>query len=421
MASQVTAKQFSPLPMDSLHKMHQQQYEGLLKRMYMPFVRGPENRHLFPSFGNKYSGAFLKSSPIIPPEDKSYLLAPHRDDVSVINPCSGFLSPRAVAEIKAYQQIPYGENIEIQTSDKDVQSQQGTPVPHWTGQITKRRSSLLLEDVSQDQQWNTRAVPDISFRAKIGGRTSPVKVIPGPPRKTEYFSSHLFAFHLDPEIKSKDSSSEACRDEKARKYMYTSTTQRGYEEVPWDRILLPKIRPPDSVLELKGDCVSQNFAMKRYEPAAEISQVVGDLWNRFQRRSFILPHRPVNFVSSSSRTQQLPLYTGCAGAENVDDLDNQNVDVIIRSRVRSAKPHYVKSSYKPNTFGYTGKVHWSATQPVHSNLPPISPSVMSQMYGVIATHGQPSEFPHWGPLSQIITPTEPQNSFNKKEKDRITT
>ncbi|KAH0627136.1 hypothetical protein JD844_002553 [Phrynosoma platyrhinos] len=228
MASQVTAKQFSPLPTDSPHKMHQQQYEGLLKRMYMPFVRGPENRHLFPSFCNKYSSAFLKSSPFIPPEDKSYLLAPHREDVSVINPCSGFLSPRAGAEVKAYQQIPYGENIEIQRSDKDVQPQQGTPASHWRDHIAKRRPSLLLEDVTQDLQWNTRAVPDISFRAKIGGRTSPLKVIPGPRKMTECFSSPLFAFQMDTEVKPKDPS-DAYRDEKAWKYMYTSTTQRLLE------------------------------------------------------------------------------------------------------------------------------------------------------------------------------------------------
>lgn len=34
-----------------------------------------------------------------------------------------------------------------------------------------------------------------------------------------------------------------------------------------------------------------------------------------------------------------------------------------------------------NTSGYTGKVHWSATQPANSNLPPTSPSTISRMRG----------------------------------------
>ncbi|XP_061446408.1 protein SPMIP7 [Rhineura floridana] len=420
MASQVTTRQFSHLnpPIDSLHKMHQKQHENLLKRMYMPFVRGPKDRHYFSSFHSKYSNAFLKSNPFIPPEDKSYPLAPHRDDLPVINLCSGFMSPGARSE--ADQQIMYNKTIDPLGNGRDRQPPQWAPIPHRTAQIADKRLSLLLKEVNQDQRWSSRLVPDVSVRSKIGGWTSPVKVIPAPPQTKEYFSPHTFAFHVDPDTESSEPSSEACRDEKAQKYMYTSTTQSTYEEVPWDRILPPKVKPPDSAAELMADNISHCFTMKQYEPPAEIGQVVGGLWDRFQRRSFTTPHRPINFVSPSSRTQHLPLYTGCVGAENTDDLDNPNVDVITHSNVRIAKPRYVKSSYSPNTFGYTGKVHWSATQPVNSNLPPTSPSIISRMYRYMAKHGQPSEFPHLGPLSQILTPTEPQNSFNKKEKERVT-
>nr|XP_060639308.1 protein SPMIP7 [Anolis sagrei ordinatus] len=423
MASHVTTRHFSPfnhsnLHSDSLHKMPQHQYERLLQKMYMPFVRGPEDRHLFPSFIEKCSSSFLKSNPFIPPEDESYILAPHREDEPVISSFSGLLSPAAEAE--ADQQIPSRKYIELQSSGKDVQPPQETCIPHQRDRITKRRTSFLLENISQNQRWNSRAVPDISLRAKIGGSTSPRKAIPVQPKTKDSFSSHRFAFCVDPDVKLKDPSSETCRDEKARKYMYTSTTQRGYEDIPWDLILLPKIKPPGSVQELRDDGVSQNAALKRYEPTEEISQVVGDLWGRFQKRPFIVPHRPIDFVSPSSRTQQLPLYTGCVGAENVEDLDNPYVEVRMHSRVRCAKPRYVKSSYNPNTFGYAGKVHWLATQPANSNLPPTSPSAVSRMYGILATHGQPTEFPHLGPLSQIITPIQPQNSFNNKQKERIT-
>nr|XP_020661897.1 uncharacterized protein C7orf72 homolog [Pogona vitticeps] len=422
MVSQVTAVQFSPpkhvhQPIDSLHKMHRKQHESLLKRMYMPFVRGPEDRHSFVSFCDKYSNAFLKTNPFLPPEDKKYPLAPHRDDVPIINPCSGSVSPGASAE--ADQQIPYRKIVESWGDGRDVQPQHGEPVPHYRTQTANRRPSLLLERGKQNQQWNSRAVPDVCLRARIGGWTSPVKVIPAPPKIKECFSPHTFVFSVDSDVKSNDPCSEPSRDERARKYMYTSTTQRSYEEFPWDKILPPKVPPPESTLEPKADSVSQCFAMKRYEPVAEISQVVGGLWDRFQRRSFTSPHKPINFVSPSSRTEHLPLYTGFVGAENVEDLDNPNVDVIIHSKVRRGKPHYTKTSYSPNTFGYTGKVHWSTTQPVNSNLPPTSPAIISRMYGQLAKHGQPTEFPHRGPLSQIVTCIEPQNAFNKKEKERV--
>ncbi|XP_066487417.1 protein SPMIP7 [Tiliqua scincoides] len=416
MASQVTARQFIPLkylnpPTDPLHKMNRRQHEGLLKRMYMPFVRGPEDKHYFISFQDKHSNAFLKCNPSVSPEDKSYPLVPHRNDVPVINTFTGLLSPGAAAEVR------YHKTSEPLRHGQDEQQPQGIPDQSESAQIAYIRPSLL-DQQSQNRRWNSRAVPDVHYRARIGGWTSPVKVTPAPHQVKECFSPHTFVFNVDPAIKSSDPS-EASRDEKARKYMYTSTTQRAYEEIPWDRMLPPKAQPPDSTLERKADEVTQSNTLKQYEPVPEISQVVGGLWDRFQKRSFTAPLKPITFVSPYSRTQHIPLYTGRVGAENVDDIDNPYVDLITHGKVQTTKPHYVQSSYKPNTFGYTGKVHWSATQPANSNLPPTSPSIISQMHGYMAKHGQPTEFPHLGPLSQLLTPTEPQNSFNKKEKERI--
>ncbi|XP_070583271.1 protein SPMIP7 isoform X2 [Erythrolamprus reginae] len=349
MASQDTARHFHPLsylsPVDSPHKMHVNQHKDLLKRMYIPFVRGPEDRHFFASFKEKDSNAFLKSNPSLPPEDKSYLLAPHRDDVSIINTASGFVSPggkvdRQILDNKAYEPLLDG---------KDTHSSQQATVFCRRSQVGDRTAPLLKE-INCNQWWNSRAIPDVSVRSRLGGWTSPVKVIPNPPKAKENFIPHTFIFHVDTDDQSGDTSSELCRDKRARKYMYTSTIQS---------------------------------------------------------------------VSPSSRTQQIPSYTGCIGSENFEDLDNPFVDLITYNRVRTAMPHYVKSSHSPNTLGYTGKVHWSTTQPANYNLPTTLPSIISRMYGYLAEDGQSKEFPHWGPLSQIITTTEPQNSFNKKEKERL--
>ncbi|KAJ6657808.1 hypothetical protein lerEdw1_001858 [Lerista edwardsae] len=408
MASQVTARQYVPLKYlkpttEPLHKMQRKQHESLLKRMYMPFVRGPEDRHYFTSFQDRNSNAFLKSHPFVSPEDKNFPLVPHRDDVPIINTFSGFLSPGAAVEID--QQNKYRRTAKPLGDGQDVQHPQGVPDLHESSQTAYRRPSLSFYQQSQDRGWNTRAVPDIHHRAQVGGWINPVKVIPAPPPVKECFSPHTFVFNVDPDSKSSDPS-ETCRDEKALKYMYTSTTQRAYEDIPWDKMLPPKPQPPDSTLEQKADDVSHCFAIKQYEPSAEISQVSELYCN-------------VLCVSPSSRTQHIPLYTGRVGADNPEDIDNPYVDLITHGNVRTTKPRYVMSSYKPNTFGYTGKVHWSAIQPANSNLPPTSPSIISQMHGYMAKHGQPTEFPHLGPLSQLLTPTEPQNSFNRKEKERI--
>ncbi|XP_025030274.1 spermatogenesis-associated protein 48-like, partial [Python bivittatus] len=200
MASQVTARHFHPHsclnPVDSLHKMHLNQHKGLLKKMYMPFVRGPEDRHFFASFQEKDSNAFLKSNPFLPPEDKSYFLAPHRDDVPIINSYSGTVSPGAKADWQILDNRAYAS---LQDG-KDMHSSQWAPAFHRRVQAADRRPLLLLREINQDQRWNSRAVPDISLRSRLGGWTSPVKVMPNPPQTKENFTPHTFVFHVDPDI-----------------------------------------------------------------------------------------------------------------------------------------------------------------------------------------------------------------------------
>uniref|UniRef100_A0A8D0BTJ4 Uncharacterized protein n=1 Tax=Salvator merianae TaxID=96440 RepID=A0A8D0BTJ4_SALMN len=132
----------------------------------MPFIRGPEDRHYFASFQDKDSNAFLKSNPFIPPEDENYPLAPHRDDLSIINPCSGLLSPGAEAE--ANQQIMSNRTIEALRDGGGTQPPQWVIAPQRKVQTAEERYPVPLQ---KDQRWNSRAVSDISLRAKIGGKT----------------------------------------------------------------------------------------------------------------------------------------------------------------------------------------------------------------------------------------------------------
>ena len=68
------------------------------------------------------------------------------------------------------------------------------------------------------------------------------------------------------------------RDKLAMKYMYTSSTQRSYEGVPWDTILPNKRWPPTSTLEDRPDMIDQRYTLKRYAPSAEEWQVSGKGW-----------------------------------------------------------------------------------------------------------------------------------------------
>ncbi|XP_054049147.1 spermatogenesis-associated protein 48 [Rissa tridactyla] len=408
---QVSAFKMSTLLVEPVHKVDRQQYRSLLKKMCMPVMRGPENRHDFASFEEKTSNSFLKFNPFTPPVGPNYPLFPHRDDVPLADPCSGFVSPGADADL----QPNVGRAIESLVDYSDVKPHQRIPITEKRGQTAHRRQMILLEETSQNGRWNSRAVSAASVRARLRDWRTPVKVAPALPDQ-----NHIFAFYTDPNLKESSDPSARWREEKARDYFYKSTTQKAYEEVPWDNILPSKVQPPESTVEVLADPVSQCFTKRRYNPEPEISQVVGVLWDRFQTRSFTSPQRPVNFVSRSSRTCHIPLYTGCVGAVNFEDIDNADVDLIPLNHVRTPKPRYTSTAHTPNIPGYTGKVHWSATHPANSNLPSTTPSIIARLHGYVAKHGSSSQYNHQGPLSQVVTPVSPQNSFNKREQETIT-
>ncbi|NXY70937.1 SPT48 protein, partial [Glareola pratincola] len=388
-------------------------YQSLLKKMHMPVVRGSVNRHDFANFEEKTSNSFLKFNPFTPPVGPNYPLFPHRGDVPLEDPCSGFMSPGADADL----QPNIGRAIESLVDYSDVKPHQRIPITEKRGQTDHRRQMILLEETNQNRRWNSRAVSAPSVRARLRDWRTPVKVAPALPDQ-----NHIFAFGMDPSFKASESSDHSARwrEEKARDYFYKSNTQKAYEEVPWDNILPSKVQPPESTVEVLADPVSQCFTKRRYNPEPEISQVVGVLWDRFQTRSFTCPQRPVNFVSRSSRTCHIPLYTGCVGAVDFEDVDNANVDLIPLNHVRTSKPRYTSTAHTPNIPGYTGKVHWSATHPANSNLPSTTPSIIAQLHGYIAKHRSSSQYNHQGPLSQMVTSVSPQNSFNKRERETIT-
>ena len=155
-------------------------YCNLLRKMNMPFVKGVEDRHDCGRMETKGSPTFLKFHPYPasglpdyhlhypdpPPHGPGHPLFPLRDDVPLGDPCSGFLSPGADADLKP----GVGRTMPSLVDFCDVKPQQRVPRPDPGLQTTLGRQTVLLEELKQDRKWNSRATPDISIRARLGGK-----------------------------------------------------------------------------------------------------------------------------------------------------------------------------------------------------------------------------------------------------------
>ncbi|XP_049997006.1 protein SPMIP7 isoform X2 [Alexandromys fortis] len=389
-------------------------YCDLLRKMNMPFVKGFEDRHNYGRFENKGNPVFLKFHPYPtsvlpdyhfhypypPPYGKEYPLFPLRDDVPLGDPCSGFLSPGADADLKP----GIGRTIPNLVSFSDVKPQNRVPRPDKGFQTTIKRQTVLSEELQQSRRWNSREVPDSSIRAKLGGWTSPRRVPPLPAH--EHKDNNEPPDQLDKKYNIKDS-------------FYKSSTQKAYETVPWDKMLPPKLDPEETTVEKAADLISQCFTLKRYERVPAITQMVGGLWDRFQTRLFSVPVKPINFVSPSSRSKYIPLYTGHVQSTRADDVDNPYGNLASVAQPRLSKLLYTNTSRGANIPGYTGKVHFTATHPTNSNIPSTTPSPDSEMNRIFREEMIVDRFRHQAPLSRMVTTVKPYNPFNRKEKETV--
>ncbi|XP_006875350.1 PREDICTED: uncharacterized protein C7orf72 homolog [Chrysochloris asiatica] len=252
------------------------------------------------------------------------------------------------------------------------------------------------------------------------GWTSPLKITPLEPLHERCSINHMFTF--DEEATCTDDGEPLFQPNKkynAKDSFYKSSTQKAYEDIPWDKMLPPKLDPDDTTVEKAPDLISQCFTLKRYERLPAITQIVGGLWDRFQTRSFLAPVKPINFVSPSSRSKYIPLYTGYVESTNADDIDNPFGDLTSLAKPRTSRPRYTDTSRSANIPGYTGKVHFTATHPANSNIPPTTPSPESEVHHILRKDMKVDFFRHQAPLSRMITTVKPYNPFNRKEKETV--
>ncbi|XP_007942125.1 spermatogenesis-associated protein 48 [Orycteropus afer afer] len=415
---------------NSVDKRDYPHYCDLLRKMNIPFVTGIEDRHNYGRFEKKCSPIFLKFHPYPPsvlpdyhlhypyppPYGPDYPLFPLRDDVPLGDPCSQFLSPGGDADLKP----DVGRTIPNLVDFSDVKPQHRVPRPDTRFNTTIKRKKILLEELQQNKTWNSRAVPDVSIRARLGGWTSPLKVTPLEPLHEGCSVNHTYEF--DEEATCTDDGEPLIQPHEkynAKDSFYKSSTQKAYEDVPWDKMLPPKLDPKETTVEKGSDLISQYSTLKRYERLPAITQMVGGLWDRFQARSFLAPVKPITFVSPSSRSKYIPLYTGYVESTNADDIDNPFGDLTSLTKPRTSKLLYTDARCSANIPGYTGKVHFTVTHPANSNIPPTTPSTDSEVHCILKKDMEGDFFRHQAPLSQMVTTVKPYNPFNRKDKTTV--
>ncbi|XP_025778760.1 spermatogenesis-associated protein 48 [Puma concolor] len=436
-------------------------YCDLLRKMNMPFVKGVEDRHDHGRIEKKCNPTFLKFHPYPPsvmpdyhlhypyppPYGQDYPLFPLRDDVPLGDPCSGFLSPGGDADLKP----GIGRTIPNLVDFSDVKPQHRVPRPDTGFQTTLKRQTILLEELKQDRRWDSRATPDISIRARLGGWTSPLKVTPLPRHHEACSINHTYVFDEEPTCtEDGESLLQPNRKYNAKDSFYKSSTQKAYEVVPWDKMLPPKLDPEETTVEKAADPISQCFTRKRYEGVPAITQMVGGLWDRFQTRSFLAPIKPVTLVEQNETFggKQEASFTLSGGntagiltpsrgggskppRDPVSGPDLRADGPIPRVRIWTLTLGHTPASPPPlrhlppplplsaNIPGYTGKVHFTASHPANSDIPSTAPSPDSEVYRILRKEMAVDLFRHQAPLSRMVTTVKPYNPFNRKDKESV--
>ncbi|XP_014056253.2 spermatogenesis-associated protein 48 [Salmo salar] len=370
------------------------------RQMNLPCERGPEGRYYFNSLLEQQRSAFSKFNLLAHPPADNAPLAPLRDEVLLIDPCSGHLSAGAEVDL-ATKGRPQFIDIPYIPSGLWV-----APGSRERPQASSVRPSAGTCDLSENKAWNSRTMPDAALRASFGGWTSHSKVKPGPPK----MPCTLKSFSFSPERENLDvspSGSSQWIEKAAQRYIYTSVAQRGYEDVGWDSKLPRRMKPPATTLEKMADPVNRHFTQKCYHSKPELWQAIGAHWNRHQLRARNEVRKPITFTSPCPNTCQIPLYGGVVGSMNMDNIDKTGHDFYPLTMQRTTLPPYTPTAHRPTIPGYTGKSHYDGARSSGFSLPLLPSSAPWTNQGL----WNPPAYARTAPLSRMVTTVPPQNPF----------
>ncbi|XP_062422415.1 protein SPMIP7 [Pungitius pungitius] len=194
-------------------------------------------------------------------------LAPLRDDVPLLDPCSGHLSAGAEVDLGVRGRPRF---IDFPPGFKERP-------------LTAANPSVLCVDLREDKAWNSRRIPDAVLRARLRDSTDPV---PSHSLGTSTNATPLNGFPFK-QTGTQDSFSCGTRPWRNNslavlRYRYTSATQRSYEEVCWDSKLPPRLKAPDTTLEKWSDPASELTSRRRCGSRPQTGQTNGAEWSGLQ-------------------------------------------------------------------------------------------------------------------------------------------
>ncbi|CAF0998887.1 unnamed protein product [Rotaria sordida] len=208
-------------------------------------------------------------------------------------------------------------------------------------------------------------------------------------------------------------STQMKRDELARHFMYTSTQQAAFDEVPWDSKLPSKLSVPLTTYEANGsDPVLKSKHLTSLHDARTRKILE---WDRIQLRNTNFYRKPIDNVAPLPRAQQISGYSGSIGGYHIQDIDNPTVDFKPYTVVRSEQPKFGINPFKTNIPFYTGQTHWTKVDPVSHY------DKEGRAYTTTAAFHKPLQIDYAsyrhsglnGQLSRAVTTVIPQNPFNQ--------
>ncbi|XP_066536005.1 protein SPMIP7 isoform X5 [Hoplias malabaricus] len=274
------------------------------RHLNLPYERGQSD---LKSLTETDEPGFMRFNAQAHPPADSAPLAPLRDLAHTTEPCSGLLSVAAQTDLGLRKNSGFIDRVYPPSDLRvpvGVRDRPQTP--------TLRPSAPSL-DLSEYKRCNSRNKLEYARQ---------VRDIEQSPSKTACYTS--------PE---KDTGSlvlSEFMEKAARRYIYMSVSQRGYEDVDWDSKLPPRLKPPMTTLEKMADPVNQHFTLKRYNSRPELWQAVGPHWNKHQLRATYNAKKPVSF--------------GVVGSENMDGIDNPEQNFTPLTLLRTIMPPYTPTA-----------------------------------------------------------------------------
>lgn len=128
----------------------------LCRSLNVPCDRGPDGKYDLDSMVEKNRRESSKCNPVAQPPDENAPLAPLRDDVALIDPCSGQLSAAARMHLASKIRTPFTDRV-YPPSDLWV-----PPGVRDRPQTPPMRPSALRYEESDHKRWNSRL--------KLGGK-----------------------------------------------------------------------------------------------------------------------------------------------------------------------------------------------------------------------------------------------------------